>query len=245
MATGYVWDSLFAWHDTGTFAGSQSAAPLAGVQPGLPYEHPDTKRRFHELVEVSGLLKHLRRLEPRPVSHEQMAAVHDRGYLNWLKGASTVGGVELQGSTHVGKDSFEIARLSAGATLSAVNAVLDGEVSNAYALSRPPGHHAVHATGMGFCLLNNIGIAVTDAYRRGAVQRVAVVDWDVHHGNGTQSIFYSDPSVLTISLHQDRLYPPDSGQLSENGERAGAGANINIPLPPGSGHGAYLEAFHA
>src|SRR5690606_34763289 len=124
----------------------------------------------------------------------------------------------------------------------AVDAVLDGEVDNAYALVRPPGHHASAETGWGFCLFNNVAVAARHARRRGVV-RVAILDWDVHHGNGTESIFADDGTVLTISLHQDGAYPPGSGPVEDVGTGAGAGTNLNVPLPPGSGVGAYAAAM--
>jgi acetoin utilization deacetylase AcuC-like enzyme len=119
--------------------------------------------------------------------------------------------------------------------------VVEGRVDNAYALVRPPGHHAERDRGRGFCIFGNVALAILNAKSRGLIERVAVVDWDVHHGNGTQSAFYSDPTVLTISIHQDGFYPMDSGSLDERGEGAGYGFNLNVPLPPGSGHGAYVE----
>ena len=125
----------------------------------------------------------------------------------------------------------------------AVDAVVSGAVENAYALVRPPGHHAEPDRGRGYCIFGNIAVAIMYARARLGVTRVAVVDWDVHHGNGTQRAFYEAPNVLTISIHQDNLYPANSGAVSENGAGSGLGYNLNIPMPPGSGGGAYLAAF--
>ncbi len=119
----------------------------------------------------------------------------------------------------------------------------EGRVRNAYALVRPPGHHALPDMGMGFCIFANIAIAIRVLQGRGLTRRVAVVDWDVHHGNGTQAIFAEDPSVLTISIHQDSYFPPDSGHRHERGHGAGEGSALNVPLPPGSGVGAYLHTM--
>ncbi len=121
--------------------------------------------------------------------------------------------------------------------------MLDGTVDNVYALTRPPGHHAEPDLGRGFCIFANAAIGAEHAREARGLDRVAVVDWDVHHGNGTQKIFWEDPSVLTISSHQDNNYPPDSGHVHEVGAGAGEGYNLNIPLPPGSGVGAYVAAY--
>jgi acetoin utilization deacetylase AcuC-like enzyme len=153
------------------------------------------------------------------------------------------GGDAGDGGTPFGPGSFEIALLAAGGVITAVDAVLDGTVSNVYALVRPPGHHALADMGMGFCIFGNCAIAARHARDARGLARVAIVDWDVHHGNGTQAAFYGDPTVLTISLHQDNCFPPGSGPVEENGEGAGAGANINVPLPPGTGAPGYVRAF--
>lgn len=120
---------------------------------------------------------------------------------------------------------------------------MERRVRNAYALVRPPGHHALADLGMGFCLFGNAAIAGFHAFERFALQRIAYVDWDVHHGNGTQSAFWEDPRALTISIHQDNCFPPDSGHVHESGAGRGEGFNINIPLPPGCGVGAWEAAF--
>ena len=143
----------------------------------------------------------------------------------------------------MGRWGDEIAALAAGGSIVAADAVLDGTVDNAYALVRPPGHHAEPGQSMGFCVFSNIGIAIRHAQQVRGVGRVAVVDWDVHHGNGTETIFLSDPNVLSISLHQDEHYPPGRGRVDVVGEGAGRGTNLNIPLPPGSGIAAYGLAF--
>jgi acetoin utilization deacetylase AcuC-like enzyme len=156
---------------------------------------------------------------------------------------SAAGGGDASYLTPFGRGSFEIALFSAGGAIAAVDAVVKGDVSNAYALVRPPGHHATSDMGMGFCLFGNVAVAIRHAQAAHDLKRIAAVDWDVHHANGTQAIFYDDARVLTISLHQDNLFPPDSGSCEENGEGNGKGYNINVPLPPGCGNGAYLEAL--
>lgn len=245
MTTGYIWHELYGWHDTGTGSLFEADA-LAGMQPiahGIP--HPDTKRRFHELVSVSGLLPHLKRLTAIPVTEEQILAVHTREHMEDMKRQSDQprGGDAGDGGSPFGKGGFEIASLSAGGAAVMLDAVLRGEIDNGYAIINPPGHHACSGEGMGMCMFNNIAIAVRNAQRIHGVQRVAVVDWDVHHGNGTQSIFYSDPSVLTISMHQDGCFPPNSGHLHEQGEGKGKGYALNIPLPPGTGDDGHIYAM--
>ena len=145
--------------------------------------------------------------------------------------------------TPFGPGSYEIALLALGGCLEGVDAVIGGRVENAYALIRPIGHHAEADLGRGFCIFGNAVITARHAQKVHGLKKIATVDWDVHHGNGTQAGFYNDPSVLTISLHQDTYYPHDSGAMTETGEGEGRGYNINLPLPPGSGHGAYVAAY--
>ncbi|GAA3893147.1 class II histone deacetylase [Saccharothrix violaceirubra] len=242
MATGYVYHELYGWHDTGTHASLLPADSRRGLEPYRHYENPDAKRRVHELVVVSGLVDKLTRLQPRPATDEELLLVHTPEHLRRLAQANDTGGDGGDGGTPFGRGSFDIARLAVGGVIRSVEAVLDRRVRNAYALVRPPGHHAVAASGMGFCLLANIAVAVQVARRRRRVGRVAVVDIDVHHGNGTQAAFWEDPDVLTISLHQDRVFPPNSGFVTERGAGKGFGYNLNLPLPPGTGVGGYLEA---
>jgi acetoin utilization deacetylase AcuC-like enzyme len=132
--------------------------------------------------------------------------------------------------------------LSAGGVISTIEAVWKGEVDNAYSLNRPPGHHAERDEGRGFCVFANIAVAIEHMRAAHGVERIAVVDWDVHHGNGTEHAFYEDPNVLTISLHQAGLYPAESGLVEHTGEGEGEGSTVNVPLPPGSGNGAYEAA---
>ncbi|HET6629979.1 MAG TPA: class II histone deacetylase [Woeseiaceae bacterium] len=230
------------WHDTGSYAGVMP--PVYPLQPGQHAENPDTKRRFRNLLEVTGLLDKLVAIAPRKVTDEEILRVHERAYIDRLKAmsASDRGG-DAGGLTPFGHGSFEIARLSAGGVIAATDAVLDGRVRNAYALVRPPGHHALPDSGMGFCMLCNGAIAGRHALDARGLGRIAYVDWDVHHGNGTETAFWTEPRALTVSVHQDRCFPPDSGGVEARGGGAGVGCNINIPLPPGSGVGAYEATF--
>jgi acetoin utilization deacetylase AcuC-like enzyme len=242
MRTGWITHELYLWHNTSNFA--QIFPPGLTIQPGVHAENPETKRRFRNLVEVSGLLDHLISIKPRYATEPEIARVHTDAYISRIKSLSAESGGNAGGLSPFGQGSFEIARLAAGGAITAVDAVLDGTVDNAYSLARPPGHHALPDSGDGFCLFANAAIAVRHAQAVRGVERVAIVDWDVHHGNGTQAIFYSDPSVLTISVHQDNSFPVDSGGIDENGAEAGVGYNLNIPLPPGCGHGAYMASIN-
>ena len=214
-------DERCYWHGGGNYA---FTLPVGGlVQPlagGLP-ENPETKRRLKNLIEVTGLLRHLDPCAADPASKADLARVHPESYLSAFKALSDADGGELGLRTPFGRGGYEIAALSAGLAAGALRRVLTGKAENAYALSRPPGHHCTADFPNGFCLFNNIAIAIRAAQAIGLVRRVAVVDWDVHHGNGTEAIFWDDPDVLTISLHQDRNYPLGTGGVDAQGGGAG------------------------
>lgn len=181
-----------------------------------------------------------RLVEPRAASEEELERVHDPRFLSWLK---TLRGDEgyVDADTYVGKSSVEVAELAAGGTVAMIDALLDGPVRQGIALVRPPGHHARPDHAMGFCLLNNVAIAAAHARARG-LTRIAIVDWDVHHGNGTQDAFYRDPHVLYLSMHQFPFYP-GTGAAEETGDGEGKGFTVNIPLRAGAGDGVYRGAF--
>jgi acetoin utilization deacetylase AcuC-like enzyme len=160
-----------------------------------------------------------------------------------VKEISNNAGGDTGNGAPMGRNGEPIARLAAGGVVAGVDAVMRGTVHHALAIVRPPGHHAMSDRGMGFCIYSNVAVAACHAQRRHGAERVAIVDWDVHHGNGTQDAFFADPSVLFISLHQDNLFPVGWGALDQVGEEAGEGTTINIPLPAGSGNPTYLAAF--
>jgi acetoin utilization deacetylase AcuC-like enzyme len=241
MTTALVWHERTMWHDTGAGVAEQPAG--GWVEPHLHFEHPATKRRLKNLLDASGLTEQLTVLRPRPATVDEICRVHERAYVERVAELSRGHGGDMGEEAIVGNGSYEIALLAAGGVICAVDAVLDGVADNAYALVRPPGHHALPAKGMGFCLFGNVAVAVRHAQAARGVGRVAVVDWDVHHGNGTQAVFWEDASVLAVSLHQDDCYPQGSGSRAERGAGAGEGATLNVPLPPGSGRGAYLAAL--
>lgn len=243
-STHFYFDERCFWHGGGNYA---QMLPVGGlVQPmvagGLP-EAPETKRRLRNLIDVTGLSAELHLSSTAAVTKQDLLRVHPEAYINEFKQLSDSGGGELGLRTPFGPGGFEIASLSAGLVKQAVASVLEGSAKNAYALSRPPGHHCLPDFPNGFCLLANIPIAIEAARAAQLVNRVAVVDWDVHHGNGTEAIYYDDPDCLSISIHQERCYPQDSGGIEKTGSIKAPGANMNIPLPPGSGHASYLEAM--
>lgn len=239
MRTAFFHDERCFWHGGGNYA---LTLPVGGfVQPGggLP-ENPETKRRLVNLMRVSGLMAEVDADTAPEASREDLLRVHPATYLDAFKAASDAGGGELGLRTPFGPGGYEIAALSAGLAKAALLAVLEGRAQNAYALSRPPGHHCLPDWPNGFCLLNNLAVAIRAVQAAGLARRIAVVDWDVHHGNGTEAIFLDDPEVLTISLHQEWNYPLDTGSSATRGAE---GSNINIPLPPGCGEASYLEAW--
>ena len=233
MTTGFVFHELYLWHDTGSAASWAPPGPF--VQPEPHVENPETKRRLKNLLEVSGLADHLVEIKPRPATEAEVLRFHTPDYLDRIKRLSAAGGGEAGRDTPFGPGGYEIALLAAGGVICAVDAVLDGTVDNVYALVRPPGHHAEAGEGIGFCIFGNVAIAALHARAARGIERIATVDWDVHFGNGTQSAFYGDAGVLTISIHQEC----PNGAMDETGEGAGVGCNLNVPLPAGSGDGAY------
>ena len=243
--TGYLWNTLYGWVDTGS-GGLAPSSVAAGVQPMAHHvAQPDTKRRLHERVVASGLSDHLHELSAAPASREDVLRVHDEAHVARIiaEGALPKGGDAGDGVSPFGQGGDGIAFLAAGGAIEATRAVVAGDVDRAYALINPPGHHAERATGRGFCIFNNTAVAAAYALEVLGVERVAIVDWDVHHGNGAQDIFWESPEVLNISLHQNRCFPSDSGFREENGAGAGAGHSLNVPLPPGGGNAVYEYAL--
>lgn len=244
MVTGLYYDERCMWHSQGDHA---LYFPVGGfVQPtvtGLHCENGETKRRMRNLIEVSGLMAHLDLRTAPPATRADLGRVHPLAYLDRFKALSDVGGGNMGEDARFSQGGYEIAALAAGLVTMAVADVMAGSLDNAYVLTRPPGHHCLPDRGMGFCLLANIPVALEALRATLGPVRVAVVDWDVHHGNGTEAIYYDRADTLTISLHQEACYPVDQGKAGDRGRGAGQGFNLNIPLLPGGGHQAYLDAF--
>jgi len=222
---GWVYDPLYLEHDTG--------------------DHPENHRRLPAilaLLEECGLLSCLTPLAASDASEADLALVHRPEMIRQVRQRCESGGGWLDADTVVCPRSYAAALRAAGGCLRATDAVLAGEVESAFCLVRPPGHHATPERAMGFCLFNNVAIAARHAVARRGLERVAIVDFDVHHGNGTQDAFYADPAVLYFSAHQWPLYP-GSGSWRETGEGPGHGCTVNLPLPPGCGDAHYRQAF--
>ena len=243
-STAFYFHERCLWHSGQMHAG---IFPIGGwIQPpnaaGFA-ESPDTKRRLRSLMEVSGLLGKLDQRTAPLADEAGLLRVHPRTYLDRFKELSAAGGGDMGVQASFSAGGYDIARQSAGLAITGIDAVAAGQVRNAYILSRPPGHHCLPGLGMGFCMLSNIGIAVEAVIAKHQLTRIAVLDWDVHHGNGTEAVFLERPDVFTISLHQDNCFPIHSGGAGVRGNGRGAGYNLNVPLLPGGGDQAYRDAF--
>jgi acetoin utilization deacetylase AcuC-like enzyme len=206
-------------------------------------EQPGRVTAIVERLKADGLFGKSKEITPRPATDEDILRCHSPDYLRIVNEDVAEGLHRLStGDTAISARSLEIARLAAGGLLAAVDEVLAGRVRNAFAVVRPPGHHATPTKGMGFCLFNNVAIAARYAQKKYGVGRVLIADWDVHHGNGTQDIFYEDGTVLFFDTHQHPLYP-GTGGATETGGGAGRGLTINCPFPAGSGHNEIVAAF--
>jgi acetoin utilization deacetylase AcuC-like enzyme len=213
------------------------------VMEGHP-EGPERLQAVLALLGECGLLSRLERIEPRDATEEELAWVHRPKHIEALRRACAEGGGWFDPDTYVVSRSCEAAWRAAGACLTAVDAVLSGQVQSAVCAVRPPGHHAGPVQAMGFCLLNNIAVAARHAQRHHGLRHVAIVDIDVHHGNGSQDAFYADPDILYCSVHEYPFYP-GTGRPQETGEGDAAGTNVNVPLPAGCGDAEHLAAFDA
>jgi acetoin utilization deacetylase AcuC-like enzyme len=208
-------------------------------------DHPEKGARAtscYQLLETSGLLGRLARPEVEDATEEDIGLVHSRDLIALVRDAATQGPVMLDPDTLVNKGSYGAAVRAAGAVVGATRAVVEGTYDAAFCLTRPPGHHATPRRAMGFCLFNSVAIAAAYARHELGLGRVAVIDPDLHHGNGTQDTFYADPSVLYVSTHQYPFYP-GTGDWHEAGVGAGTGATLNLPLPPGSGDIEYADVI--
>jgi acetoin utilization deacetylase AcuC-like enzyme len=213
------------------------------MDPGHP-ESPERLRAIYQMLEeeqMRGLW--LEEVIPRPATREELETIHAPTYIDLI--ASTAGKtcVRLDGDTSTSARSYEAALLAAGGLLELIKTVVEGQLDNGFALVRPPGHHAERDRAMGFCLFNNVAIGAQYAIRKYSLERILVMDWDVHHGNGTQKSFYEDPRVLYFSTHRYGSFYPGTGAAAETGSGKGKGFNVNVPLSPGCGDGEYGNIF--
>ena len=226
MPVGYVYDPIYLEHD------------VAG--------HPESPARLRAIMshlESSGVLGRMAQVPPRDATEEELTRVHSLALVERVRAAADPYRDHwLDVDTYVVGKSYEAALRSAGGVMAAADAVLDGDVRSAFCLVRPPGHHATPGQAMGFCLFNNVAVTAAHLLEARGLNRVAIIDFDVHHGNGTQDIFYRDGRVLYFSTHQHPFYP-GTGYFNETGEGPGQGAIVNVPLPAGTGDEAYLRAY--
>ncbi|MFU8796255.1 MAG: histone deacetylase [Dehalococcoidia bacterium] len=225
MKAGLVYDQIYLEHDTG--------------------EHLENSRRLTAMMshlDSTGTIQKLNMLPPRPASQDELELIHTPEYISYVRSKAESGGGWLDPDTVVSYRSYNAASCAAGGLMVGVNAVMRGDVDSAFALVRPPGHHAVADRGMGFCLFNNVAIAAKFALESFSLSRVLIVDFDVHHGNGTQDAFYADPKVLYFSTHEYPFYP-GTGRMQETGTGDGEGTTVNIPMAAGWGDEELLRAF--
>lgn len=223
--TAFVYHPDYLNHDTGY---------------GHP-ERPDRLRASLAALQNSNVWDQLHHIDPQPATVEQIAYAHNPGYSEHIRQACE-SEIPLTYDTPVGFESYDIALLSTGGVLCAAEAVATKKVKNAFAMVRPPGHHATPGQSMGFCLFNNIAVTARYLQREHGVGKVAIVDWDVHHGNGTQDIFYEDASVFFFSIHQSPLYP-GTGSRYEQGSGKARGTTLNVPIPRDTGDDEYIRIF--
>lgn len=227
VGTGLVYSDLYLKHDTG-----------AG--------HPERPERLTAIVarlRQQGLWSGLVQLKPLPAAPEWITKVHSPEYVERVKRSCQTGlGYVDSPDAPASRASYDTALLAAGGVIGALDAVMAGQIKNAFCAIRPPGHHASKDHAMGFCLFNNVAIAARYLQQKHHLARILIVDWDVHHGNGTQAIFYEDPTVFYFSTHQSPFYP-GTGQAEERGQGQGLGFTLNVPLPAGSGDAEYTKAF--
>ncbi len=227
VGTGFVCDAIYLKHDTGA---------------GHP-ERPERLTAILERLEQKGVLEHLVRLKPAAASPEWITTVHTPEYVERVRKRCQAGARYVDTpDAPTSRDSYEVALNAVGGVQAAVDAVMEGKVRNAFCAVRPPGHHALKDKSMGFCLFNNVAIAAKYIQKKHKLDKVLIVDWDVHHGNGTQATFYDDPTVFYFSTHQSPFYP-GTGGAEEKGAGRGRGFTRNVPLAAGCGDAEYKQAF--
>jgi len=209
------------------------------------FDHPENPERLNALItylKENELWDKLEHITPEPADVKWIEEIHSGNYISYVKKACEEGISYLDGDTYLCRESYSIALLAASGVLSAVEGIMNKKIKNAFCAVRPPGHHAEKNAGMGFCIFNNIAVGARYIQKKYEIERVAIIDWDVHHGNGTQNSFYDDDTVLYISLHQYPHYP-GTGNRYELGTGKGDGFTLNFPMPSGAGDDEYLKVF--
>lgn len=227
MKTALIYHPIYLKHDTGP-------------------HHPERASRLQAILrklQKRGFINKLKLIEPEPASIQDIMLAHSGDYVLSIKDKCKNAPLNLDPDTVISKDSFEAALFAAGAVIKGIDLVFNGDFDNAFCMVRPPGHHARPTQAMGFCIFNNIAIGAKFIQKKYNLNRILIIDWDVHHGNGTEEIFYEDPAVFYISLHQYPHYP-GTGSKESIGAGKGKGFNLNIPMSAGSGDTEYIKVFH-
>lgn len=223
--TGFVYSPVYLNHNTGS--------------------HPECPARLTAIlnyIKKDNIKNCLINLTPIPATVEQISLIHDKEYIHSVKEACETGIISLDADTVISKDSYDAALLAAGGVITGIDAIFEGKTDNVFCAVRPPGHHAEKNRAMGFCIFNNIAIGAKYAQKKYGIKKVFIVDWDLHHGNGTQNAFYNDPTAFYASSHQQYIFP-GTGSSEENGEGDGKGFTMNFPLPHGQGDKEYISLF--
>ena len=226
--TGFVYHKDFLLHDTGAW-------------------HPERIDRLKSItgnLTSTGLIEELKILTPEPAEIKWLETVHTPEYIKSVENACKLGYTNLDADTTICAESFRIALLAVGSGILASDKIMNGCIQNAFCAVRPPGHHAEKKRAMGFCLFNNVAITARYLQHKYSLEKILIIDWDVHHGNGTQNVFYDDPSVFYFSVHQSPHYP-GTGLINETGIGKGEGFNLNVPLSDGFGDKEYIEIFQS
>jgi acetoin utilization deacetylase AcuC-like enzyme len=226
MSTGVIWDPVYLEHET---------------DAGHP-DHPRRLRRLYDRLQASPGDRRFKTVAPEPASDQEILLVHSPAYLQQVKATAGKGAAALSADTLTCDRSYHVAAMAAGGTIKAIRQVLDGSLANALVLARPPGHHAERTRAMGYCIFNNVAIGAMAARSIMGLSRVLVVDWDLHHGNGTQHVFERDPTVFFFSSHQFPFYP-GTGHATETGMGPGEGTTMNVPLSRGCGDGEFAAIY--
>ena len=238
---GLVFDDRYLMHNPGPYLIAYKD-PYPFPEPIPHVSSPSIAIHSKQLLDLFNITDVMTRIPAFEADDSMLLAYHTEEYIQRVHEIAKTGGDTGRGAP-IGRHGDRIARLAVGGTIAGVDAVMRNDVHHAYTLVRPPGHHAMSDRGMGFCVYNNVALAARHAQRVYGVERVAIVDWDVHHGNGTQDAFYDDPNVLFVSVHQEDLFPVGWGELGQVGDGRGVGSTVNIPMPAGSGNRAYFAVF--